>query len=818
MNNINFIFPSVPITFPTIAKDEPQKKIFYIPSISYDLQNKMELISTFNDLKLDIDEIEKKLEISNTIIDDLEGDKLAAKLPLLATLIKTFYKWYNQSSINFERMHNYNLIKIENSYTHNIEILKNKIERINDNEKMSLNALMEAIDLDDYEAINYFALSDPENFKMLMLKQDGYGNTPLFKLVYNEQIEILNLMAKAAPKEFKTALTISNNFDCNCTPLNGILHNIEMLKTMAEEAPDSFREMVLTEDNQGTPLTVALRTNNIEALMLMAEKAPKEFKIALLKKKEYGTVVSLAILKNKKEALKLFSLVANKEYSLALKIKNNNGLVPFDKATIDLEVMEFLFDSALEDCQSWMVNSDENGQTPVYKAALRKNLPLLKLMAEKAPKEFKAALLKQDAAGNTPLQVSACSSHFDMEVTKFLIEESPLEALNAMNKQGDTIFNFLKQFRPKNYKEITKLLKTNVSLKQLNKVQVNRIGLGHVFDISGNTQLIKTDTREIVATINLTGHQPYEWFHFAKKYFSELLGLYPQMLSENQKILLDEIFEWGSNGMAYSAEEKLERIKAGLPTPLIAGFSKHSVVLLVWGDHFILCNRGGGTRKPIDIFHFDPSQLDVKIVKKIEQIKIHGSLEEYIKLFFKDLPKELQFKKTILDMYMEKSVRLPMQTVDNCSFVSMATAVFAFLLVGNVREVNSRDSNPGKTLVDEPLKAKQPPLQAIMTYFKEYFLNMIGNLQLGSSSELSVYDDSMARAKASYQTWLTHLQLSFLERNICPSKEGSPFEPDSNLVEEALRKAHLMPFDSICKNKLEELASIYKQSKNYSNY
>lgn len=768
----NFNFPSVPTFIPNLVKKEPLREVFHIPSITPHSQNKLESQTEFNHLKLEISEIDKKLEASNSIINDLEGGKQAAKLPLIATLIKTFYSWYNQTSLTHERLQTNNLDKIAKIYTNKIEILRSKIERINDQEKVSLHVLMKAINKDDYEAIQSFILRDPEGFKTLLLKQNGFGDTPVLRTVEKERVEILKLMAQVAPKEFRTALTIPNQFEW--TPLSlGILRNIKMLKLMSEEAPDQFKEMVLTENSYGTHLSIALE-NNILALKLMSEKAPDQFKEMLLKEKDYGTLISLAFLKKKTEALELFSVVANQEYRLALKMKNKGGNSPIDLAVNDLEFMNLFFDRSLDECQSWLNSADENGQTPVYKAALKKNLPLLKLMAEKAPKEFKVALLRQDKVGNTPLHVSACSSFFNLEVTKFLIDKSPLEALNAINNEGDTIFTLIKQFRPKDYKEITQLLKIHVSLKQLHKVQVNRKGLGHVFDISGKTDIIKTDTKEVIATNALTGHQPYEWYHLAEKYFDELVGLYPQLLNENHKVLLKEIFDWGSNGMAYFAEEKLERIKAGLPTLLITGFSTHCVVLLVWGDQLILCNRGGGSRKPIEVYHFNPFELNVETVSKIEKIATHGNLDEYKSLFFEELPKKLHFTQTALDLYLEKSVKLPFQEVDNCSFVSLATGVLAFLLLGNVREESKNNSNAVK-----------------------------------SDHKLSFYDESIVRAMASYQTWLVHLQLSFLERNICGSKEKSPFEPDCKLVEAALRKAHLMPLDSISKKKLDELTSIY---------
>lgn len=74
-------------------------------------------------LHTQIDTIEKKLESSKQNVEKLEG-RWAAKIPLLGTLIKIFYKWYNSNLLNQEHKNSEAFRESKSKYEKEIEALQ----------------------------------------------------------------------------------------------------------------------------------------------------------------------------------------------------------------------------------------------------------------------------------------------------------------------------------------------------------------------------------------------------------------------------------------------------------------------------------------------------------------------------------------------------------------------------------------------------------------------------------------------------------------------------------------------------------------------
>ena len=267
----------------------------------------------------------------------------------------------------------------------------------------------------------------------------------------------------------------------------------------------------------------------------------------------------------------------------------------------------------------------------------------------------------------------------------------------------------------------------------------------------------------------MVGHRAPQWFYLLNKHFNAFQERYPALLNEREEALLVQIFDLGSNPNVYSHADKLEMIQSGLPVVLNAGFKKHHVNVLIWKDRLILCNRGGGTRHPIQVFHFDPSKFTPAILKEIERVKAHGTVEDYKHLFHTVLPEELGLFQTGVDLTLQNALPLPVQTVGNCSFVSLITAVFAFLLLG-------------KTLgIDQEGK-------------------------LGPTFD----ENKIQEAITTYQLWLADEQITTLEENILLIKEGrSAYKADHPLIIDALRKAHLLPLDAKTEERLDLITDAY---------
>jgi hypothetical protein len=204
-----------------------------------------------------------------------------------------------------------------------------------------------------------------------------------------------------------------------------------------------------------------------------------------------------------------------------------------------------------------------------------------------------------------------------------------------------------------------------------------------------------------IQSVELEGHFPEHWFNMMGKDFVDFVKMYPSMLEPSQEILFQQAFEVGANSRSISLEEKYKKIQAGELVVIRAGFSGHTVTVLFFGDQVVICNRGGASRKPIEAYHFDRAKLEMQDLQAIEKVKVDGTHEDYANLFFKVLVEKWGFIETALDKELMKDNPLPHQTVGNCTFVSPVTAMYALLLLDEMKKGKIDINAPDRAAFDQ---------------------------------------------------------------------------------------------------------------------
>lgn len=560
--------------------------------------------------------------------------------------------------------------------------------------------------------------------------------------IQNNNIKDLTLIAKQNPDFFTKAITSKDYFG-NTPLLVAITNNqSELVESIAQFTPEAFSAAVSISNNLGkTPLFAAVENNNLNLLKAIAKANPLAFEKFMITNQSRGESV-------------------DKINAVHAAIENKN-----------LEALKFMAETAPETFKKAMITKSHSfGLTPLAVASKQNNIEMLKFMYETAPESLKKAATLKNMNHETPL-LEACNHHvINIDLLKLLIEINP-EALHILDNHAHSPLSLIKAIRPENYREAVLLINHNSNLKQHHLTLVARKALSHAWHISGKTYLTKVENNEVIAKMDLEGHHAYEWFNLMKKDFLTFKELYPALLNQNQIHLLRQVFDLGANEHLYSHEDKVNRIKEGLPVIMNTGFKGHAVTVLIWGDQFVICNRGGESRRPVDVFHFNPEKIDVETLKMIEDCGRKGDKKTYQTLFFTTLDQKLQFSKSESDHQMNDLNALPMQTVGNCTFVSSTTAIYAFILLGKIRGSDEFGHFVNQGLLTE------------------------GNLQ---------------QAVEVYQTWLSHLQISFLEKNI-PNleKRNTAFVPDHPLIVSAFRKAHLLPLDDYNEKRLEKITADY---------
>lgn len=221
------------------------------------------------------------------------------------------------------------------------------------------------------------------------------------------------------------------------------------------------------------------------------------------------------------------------------------------------------------------------------------------------------------------------------------------------------------------------------------------------------------------------------------------------------------------------------RIRAGLPTILHTGFKAQNAIVLTWGDQFVICKLGGALRRPIEVYHFNPLKFDISHLTDIQgrELMIYDGIENecnFGDISFAKLYEQLEFTQNELDKQME-TAHPALRQIGNSSFLNAMGAIYVFMLMGGLREIDSQGH-----LIDKHNR-------------KELAVD---------SMEVS---RKIGQAFSAYQGWLSFLQVGVLEDAIdVAQRVDSPFSFDERLFETALKQACNLPFDDYCEGRLIE--------------
>lgn len=313
---------------------------------------------------------------------------------------------------------------------------------------------------------------------------------------------------------------------------------------------------------------------------------------------------------------------------------------------------------------------DQHGQTLLSQAILSKDQEFAKILLE-----IGSNPLTLNKNGIAPFTLAA--AHNQTEVLKILIEKggSKFTSPQGSPTPMETLY-FLRFNHPHEFKPIAQSLKLNdpLLLKQ-HKEQFLIKTLAHSTEQKGNIQLNPINQEASTLSIPKEGGVPYFWLHKMAKA--------TELMQKPDLNLLTETLNFSSTTKTQVPSEILSRIQEGLPVILSTGYEGHNISVLLWGDYFVLCNRGESSRAPIEIYKYDKEKIDENTIKSIQN-SVNGDVKNYKNLFFEELPKSLSFKQGETEKAIQKGCSLPDQKVGNCSWASPETAVWALRSLQNI--------------------------------------------------------------------------------------------------------------------------------------
>lgn len=668
----------------------------------------------------------------------------------------------------------------------NLEMLQFIGESFKDIFPLLLNSmsLEAAIKNNNVEMVNYIYQKNPTLLKSINPKI-------LVDAAYNQQFDLIKFIIKKEPDYFK------NSFDPNIILWAKFHRDEELINIITQMSPDcSYSNL------DSRLITKAIENNNFERVKYYAELAPEAFKIAVT-----SSHFMEAIKKDNLEFLKYLAKIVPKAFEDSIKspqlkhaVKNNNfEMVKYFAKKVPQSFKDSIKSNHLRaaaknnNFEMFALLNKTNSKAlkealhPIAKKARlnpptsalhwavhHNNMELIKFIYDAVPSEFQEALMERNSCGvRTPIMLACYQPSLNIEMMRFLISKNPA-ALTVNEGAGFSTLTVLKAKRPQHYQEALELIKLNLEptkwqeLIQTHKTILKRKCIGQAFHLD---KIEKTSITSVRSHEQLWGYFSETWFNLMHKELPNFKELYPNLFNKTQMTLLKQVLDLGANDHIYSKADKVKRIKKGLPVILNTGWSTHAVSILIWKDQFIICNRGTESRKPVDAFHFDPLKMNEEILNEIESLPLtNGS--GYNQLFFTKLYKELSFDQNDVDQKMNEINILPLQTMGNCTFISPVTAVYTFILLSSLRGINEKGQ----------LSSNLPQTEVQWNEVAQTTLN-------------------------AYQTWLAHVQLSFLERVI--KTENINQTLGHEIIEEALQKAHLLPLEDLLQKHLNELTNIY---------
>jgi ankyrin repeat protein len=630
-------------------------------------------------------------------------------------------------------------------------------------------------------------------------KDKGLG-TVLIWIASKNNLEMAKWLAIEAREVFVSSLQFPDSEGWTPLHVAACCKNLAMVKLMNDYAPEAFAVAMSkqVDANGNTPLHIAVENNDQALVKYMIQSHPQNKPAALwIKNKASKIPLQLArhkestnifdmLLPNvapelqinnlKKDLDNLEEMRKNVETILGTWLKSDvNGMTPIHYACKlkSLDQLKMFFELAPEIFKKGLYLRNLKGNTPIHEAVCSNDLEALKFISQNSFEEFAAGLTIQNEDGNTPLMVAVSQTDINLEMIKFLIDVSP-SSLTILNKEGLSPLTVVQSWRSSFHREIVELLKKNPISVQYYRAFIDRKALSHAWSIPGKSDMIRSDTNELLSTIPLNGHAAPQWFHLMKKDLLQFKLNYPHLMDEAQVAILYQIFEKASNSETVGLEEDLNTIQKGFPLFLSAGIVNHLVIIVIWNDQLIICNCGNLSRAPIEVFHFDPQKFNGDILEKIYDVSKSGNALDYQNLFFNELKLSLGLAQTPLDKFMQNFCKLPFQRMGNCSLISPMTAVYAFVALVKCRGM----THEGKLL----------------------------------TATAESYDKAHeGQINAVYGAWSQHFQLTLLERSI-RHVNNKWFIPDHRLLTNSFKTAYSQPLDQIGLNRLNYLADIYLKS------
>lgn len=338
----------------------------------------------------------------------------------------------------------------------------------------------------------------------------------------------------------------------------------------------------------------------------------------------------------------------------------------------NLDVIDMLISGAKANIDA----QAKTGETPLHLAVSIDNVQVVKKLIN-----LGANINALTKTRVTPLYIASASFH--REIISILINAGA--SAKIYNSEGITPSIVCLAYHPN--EDCIGTIGIDVFSKQTLVLKE----LTHAFEIGG--------FRNIGEKVELEG-----WFSeiFASSFQTQInafTGQYPESLNPDEALKLNQILKASIAARTIrlipdETEKNLEiETRSSLmskkiffdksPTLFHTGFQGHAIEILFQGNYMIICNKGGGSKKPIQMLDISREDLATveKLVKKTMEIS-SGSKNAYA-AWLKEITEKFSPKENDpLPKLLEQNYPFELaQIVGNCAWESLETALYASLVL-----------------------------------------------------------------------------------------------------------------------------------------
>ncbi|MBS0655401.1 MAG: ankyrin repeat domain-containing protein [Verrucomicrobia bacterium] len=168
--------------------------------------------------------------------------------------------------------------------------------------------------------------------------------------------------------------------------------------------------------------------------------------------------------------------------------------------------------------------------------------------------------------------------------------------------------------------------------------------------------------------------------------FSELFKD-DQVFDRKCLALLSETFYSAASQNKVDPAPAFKAFKDKKPVIINIRLPRHVGNAVILNDLFVVCNKGSASRKPIEIYRFNPNKLSENILAML--MLEFQSTEAYSDFFFnkQKLPALLQFSQSTYETELEKLLDMAFQAIGNCSWESPEAASQMVIVLYTLQKV-----------------------------------------------------------------------------------------------------------------------------------